>query len=292
VGSAVDLAECAAAGEAAVWSLESAGSGMSRVVHNSSALGKLCLTNSMHADPSARCGHVGGCFPVLEARPCTSSDGGYMRAAQLWSFGGPLQQLRSGSAAAPGEAAAPAEAEPAQCVTAIPPVPLIQVAAAIRVLSLGSGGTAAQTQATLPTRLLADGAIEVNMTLEMKAGQIYTMVTAVVSSNDLARSNSSKTDVISAAEQMLDSTCTHTGVALLRQQHARWWADFWNASSVDLGPDRRVLEAFWFGMQYMAGSMNRAGKQATGLWGPWIQTDDMNWSGDYSECGCPPSVPS
>ena len=31
-------------------------------------------------------------------------------------------------------------------------------------------------------------------------------------------------------------------------------------------------------MQYMAGSMNRAGKQATGLWGPWIQSDTMNWS--------------
>ena len=38
-------------------------------------------------------------------------------------------------------------------------------------------------------------------------------------------------------------------------------------------------ESFWYGMEYMGGSTNRAGKQATGLWGNWIQTDDMNWNG-------------
>ena len=28
--------------------------------------------------------------------------------------------------------------------------------------------------------------------------------------------------------------------------------------------------------------MRASGKQATGLWGPWIQTDTMNWNGDYT----------
>lgn len=271
VGSAADLAECAAAGNAGVWHLEAVAGG-SRVVHNSSTLGKLCLTDSQQADPEARCGSVGKCFPVLEARPCASD--GYMRAAQLWNLGGPLKQLRSsGSIAVRGEAT-PAGAESSQCVTAIPPVPLIQVAAAVRVLGQGAKAAA---RTTTPTRL-DDGSIEINMTLEMRAGEVYTMATAVVSSNDLAQSKSSKS-VISAAELMLDRVCTTTGVASLRQQHAHWWAKFWNASSVDLGAERRTLEAFWFGMQYMAGSMNRAGKQATGLWGPWIQSDDMNWNG-------------
>jgi hypothetical protein len=59
VGSALDLAECAAAGEAAAWHLQSvagAGGGVHRVVHNSSSLGLLCLTDSGRADPAARCG--------------------------------------------------------------------------------------------------------------------------------------------------------------------------------------------------------------------------------------------
>ena len=271
VGSSVDLAECAAAGNAGVWRLEVVAGG-SRVVHNSSSLGKLCLTDSRQADPEARCGSVGKCFPVLEARPCASD--GAMRQAQMWNLGGPLKQLRSSSSEAVRGEATPAGADSSQCVTAIPPVPLIQVAAAVRVLGQGAK-TAVRTMT--PTRL-DDGSIEINMTLEMSAGKVYTMVTAVVSSNDLAQSNSNKS-VISAAEQMLDRVCTTTGVAATYQQHAGWWAKFWNASSVDLGAERRTLEAFWFGMQYMAGSMNRAGKQATGLWGPWIQSDDMNWNG-------------
>ena len=266
------MAECAAAGNAGAWYLEAVAGG-SRVVHNSSSLGKLCLTDSRQADPEARCGSVGGCFPVLEARPCAS--GGDMLAAQLWNLGGPMKQLRSSGSLATHREATPAGGESAQCVTAIPPVPLIQVAAAIRVLGPGAESAA---RAMTPTRLLDDGSIEANMTLQMKAGEVYTMATAVVSSNDLAQSNSNE-NVISAAEHMLDRVCTATGVASLRQQHARWWAEFWNASSVDLGAERRTLEAFWFGMQYMAGSMNRAGKQATGLWGPWIQSDDMNWNG-------------
>ena len=121
------------------------------------------------------------------------------------------------------------------------------------------------------------------MTLEMKAGLVYLINTAVVSSNDLAQLNISESDgVIIAVEHVLDGACNGMGVVSLRQQHANWWADFWNASSVDLGAERRTLEGFWFGMQYMAGSMNRAGKQATGLWGPWIQSDDMNWNGGES----------
>ena len=252
--------------------------GGSRVVHNSSSLGKLCLTDSRKADPVARCGQVGGCFPVLVARPC-ASDGG-MRTAQLWKLGGPLKQLRKPDSAKARGDLTPAGAESAQCVTAIPPVPLIQVAASSRVV--GPGGASA-ARAMTPARVLADGSIEVNMTLEMKAGLVYLINTAVVSSNDLAQLNISESDgVISAVEHVLDGACNGMGVVSLRQQHANWWADFWNASSVDLGAERRTLEGFWFGMQYMAGSMNRAGKQATGLWGPWIQSDDMNWNGGES----------
>eukprot|EP01043_Picozoa_sp_COSAG02_P016967 COSAG02_NODE_759_length_17490_cov_29.152608_1_plen_657_part_10 len=241
VGSAANLVECAAAGNAGVWSLEPVEGG-SRVVHNSSSLGKLCLTDSRQADPVARCGQVGRCFPELVARPC-ASDGG-MRAAQLWNLEGPLKQLRSPDSTKAHGDLPPAGADSVQCVTAIPPVPLIQVAAASRVLGPGIDiqSAASAARAMTPARILADGSIEVNMTLEMKARQVYLINTAVVSSNDLAQVNISESDgVISAVEHMLDGACNATGLASLRQQHANWWAEFWNASSLDLGAERRTL---------------------------------------------------
>lgn len=52
-----------------------------------------------------------------------------------------------------------------------------------------------------------------------------------------------------------------------------WWDGFWNASEVNLGDDFRLLEQFWYAMQYTVGASAREGKMAPGLWGPWITTD-------------------
>ena len=49
-----------------------------------------------------------------------------------------------------------------------------------------------------------------------------------------------------------------------------------------MGPKRQRLEGFWYGMQYLSGMQNAPGKPASGLWGPFIQTDTMNWNGDYT----------
>jgi hypothetical protein len=35
----------------------------------------------------------------------------------------------------------------------------------------------------------------------------------------------------------------------LRASHAEWWREWWNASAIDLGPERLLLESFWYGMQ-------------------------------------------
>jgi hypothetical protein len=148
-----------------------------------------------------------------------------------------------------------------------------------------------ESQSVESSRVLPDGSIEVNTTVDMQAGKKYTMVLAVMSSNALKQqtkhgdggsaASGVGSGVISAAEQMLDHACAESWSSTV-ELHNQWWDIFWNASSIDLGPERRTLESFWYGMQYMSGSMNRAGKQATGLWGPWIQSDDMNWNGDYT----------
>ena len=134
-----------------------------------------------------------------------------------------------------------------------------------------------------------DGSVEANLTVSIEADRQYTLVLAVQSSLDppVPVSTTSGTrvgtdtsiDVLGSAVRLARRSSTTEGLLALRTSHAHWWESYWNASSVDLGPERRVLESFWFGMQYMGGSANQAGKQAAGQWGNWIQTDDMNWNG-------------
>ena len=258
VSSAANSVECAQAGSAAAWVVETNASGASRITTQHVALGlKLCLTNSARGDPKARCGAVGACPHRLEARPCNASDD----VAQLWSFGGDARQFRS-------------ESEPGTCLTAIPPVPLIRVAAAAAVAD-GSGAITSASD-SYPSRTLSDGSVEVNTTVHVKANRRYTFAVAVLSSRDESG------DLVAAATSLAAKAATASGKSALRAAHAQWWQAYWNASSVQLGPQRQTLESFWYGMQYMAGCMNRPGKQATGLWGPWIQTDEMNWNGDYT----------
>lgn len=61
--------------------------------------------------------------------------------------------------------------------------------------------------------------------------------------------------------------------------HGAWWQDYWNRSALQLDDQRQVLEAYWYGMQYMLGSTARPGKVAPGLWGVWAVTDSSAWNG-------------
>jgi hypothetical protein len=307
VSSAADEAECAAAGGAAVWYIErlSTGSvGVVRVVNGAGAE-KRCLTNSGHGVlfsaganiPASAAGDCTGRMPytlgtvnqtcpkTVLALPCLGAadgDGGTGAAAQLWRldasqkahFGGAQLRSVAEGAAAGGHGA---------CLTAVPPVPLVEVVSALRAVDAATGEAVGKAAQPTPTTL-ADGSMELNLTLPMKAGKTYTLVLASLTSRDVAAAadGGGGGSVVAAASALALRSSTLAGMAALRQSHAAWWSAFWAASSVDLGASRRALEGFWYGMQYMSGSQNRAGKQATGLWGPWIQSDEMNWSGDYT----------
>ena len=183
------------------------------------------------------------------------------------------------------------------CLTAVPPVPLIEVAAALTVVGTdsrsdsggsssgnhGNGGGGQQQQlADTHVTYASAGEVAVNATLRLKAGIPTTFVVSVVSSRDHAAASSPSRSVSAAADALAQTSATRAAVASQRAESLAWWSSYWNASSVSLGPDRQLLEGFWYGMNYMAGMQNRAGKQATGLWGPWIQADTMNWNGDYT----------
>jgi hypothetical protein len=60
--------------------------------------------------------------------------------------------------------------------------------------------------------------------------------------------------------------------------HAVWWEHWWNASAVDLGPGRKLLESFYYGAQYMLGCFARPGGTTAGLLGPWSLQDPVGWS--------------
>ena len=62
---------------------------------------------------------------------------------------------------------------------------------------------------------------------------------------------------------------------------AKFWKQFWSASSVSL-PDHPLVEAYWWRSQYILATSSRPGHTAPGLWGPFITTDASLWHGDYT----------
>ena len=67
-------------------------------------------------------------------------------------------------------------------------------------------------------------------------------------------------------------------LAPLATAHAAWWASWWNASAIDLGPTRQILEGFYYGAQYMLACFARPGGTTAGLLGPWSLQDPVGWS--------------
>ena len=64
----------------------------------------------------------------------------------------------------------------------------------------------------------------------------------------------------------------------LEAETAAFWERWWNASSIDLGPDRATLESFYYGSQYMLACFSRPDGVAAGLLGPWSLQDPVGWS--------------
>eukprot|EP01043_Picozoa_sp_COSAG02_P084006 COSAG02_NODE_21915_length_770_cov_1.095380_1_plen_201_part_10 len=85
----------------------------------------------------------------------------------------------------------------------------------------------------------------------------------------------------SAVERARETIATVT-TAELEGAHASWWARWWNMSYVDLGPDRQVLESFYYGAHYMLGSFSRVGGVTAGLLGPWSMQDPVGWFDDLT----------
>ncbi len=69
-------------------------------------------------------------------------------------------------------------------------------------------------------------------------------------------------------------------IARLDRERARWWRDYWEKEYVILGDEE--LEEYYYGSLYQMGAASRAGKEAPGLFGPWITSSEPAWGGDYT----------
>jgi len=82
-----------------------------------------------------------------------------------------------------------------------------------------------------------------------------------------------------AAAQALARGLTTEQVRGLREQHARWWREFWAQALVEIGDP--VLEQRYYLSNYLMGSGSRDREFPQGLFGLWVTDDDPRWAGDY-----------
>eukprot|EP01049_Picozoa_sp_SAG25_P013721 SAG25_NODE_2207_length_1837_cov_1.774453_1_plen_445_part_10 len=133
-----------------------------------------------------------------------------------------------------------------------------------------------------------DGRLTSSASFEMQAEYDYDVVTALISRRDLAEPGqyryhhstsaaaATTPDVVAAASHAAEAA----NASAMRIEHSAWWRRFWNASSVDLGPRRQTLEAWWYGMLYLLGSASRVGEVVPSLFGPWVIKDPPSWVDD------------
>ncbi len=97
-------------------------------------------------------------------------------------------------------------------------------------------------------QLESDQKLEASGVFTMQPGKSYEIVTALVTRRDLEQPGQYRYsrdgiagDVVLAASRAAASA--HTASLLV--EHAQWWQQFWNKSSVDLGLKRRTIEGWW-----------------------------------------------
>jgi alpha-L-fucosidase 2 len=108
------------------------------------------------------------------------------------------------------------------------------------------------------------------ITLTLKAGEVVTIVTCVLSKLDDPGFLESAKKKVSALEIK--------DFRSISIKHREWWKNFWSKSFIEI-PDKEI-EKRWYAALYVMGSCSKAGKVAPGLWGCWV-TIFAQWQGDY-----------
>ena len=68
-------------------------------------------------------------------------------------------------------------------------------------------------------------------------------------------------------------------LAVLQQEHAAWWAAYWNKSWVSI--PQKSIEKDYYASLYVLGSAYRLRGFPPGLFGIWVLSEGPEWNGDY-----------
>jgi hypothetical protein len=68
-------------------------------------------------------------------------------------------------------------------------------------------------------------------------------------------------------------------LAILQQEHAAWWASYWNKSWVSI--PQTSIEKDYYASLYVLGSAYRDPGFPPGLFGIWVLSEGPEWNGDY-----------
>jgi hypothetical protein len=121
----------------------------------------------------------------------------------------------------------------------------------------------------------------VTASYSLKAGQEYLLRIAI----ETTRGSELTPTHSSAMAKALRLASAETTAVAVESENARVWADWFNASEVDLGEKRQYLEGFWYGSQYMLRCFAKGrdeGGVIPGLLGPWSLQDPVGWSDDVT----------
>ncbi len=84
---------------------------------------------------------------------------------------------------------------------------------------------------------------------------------------------------LAEAEELAENYSALQDVEALRQDHEKWWEEYWMKSLIDIGDEE--YHRYYYGSLYYMGCTVRNDTQAPGLYGIWVTTDMAKWNNDY-----------
>jgi len=163
------------------------------------------------------------------------------------------------------------------------PRPDKQIVAALATASDSiAGWTAAARPAGFADGKFVECRTEVSSPLALEPGKAASMVTVFVD-NSLAGASAAAVTKLAATRAAAAVAPGRNTAAEVNEAVAQWWDEYWTKSAISL-PSRPAIERFWFGAQYIVGSMASTNPRvpASGLYGPWVTSDKPAWNGDYT----------
>lgn len=123
-----------------------------------------------------------------------------------------------------------------------------------------------------------DGSFDIKSSFTVKPGAPVQVAAVFKSGKGIGNQAPAMKTVADSAIKAAE-TLTADKIAELRVDHRNFWKEYWLKSYVDVHDS--LLNNYYYGSLYVAGSASRAGHFAPSLWGNWVTGDLAGWGGRY-----------